>query len=199
MKQQKPVRKNNFVRKIKTHLSIAVLSMGIAVLFFSCANDLETIKAYSADEKRPSVTAENFEMIHSDSTVIRYKMKTPELIRFEDDNDPFMEFPKGVHIEQYDGKMNITSSISANYARYYEKERKWIAKNNVVAVNAQNDTLKTEELIHEESKQRIYSEQFVKIIRKDQVMTGIGFESDEQMTNWKIKKPKGSLYIEVQE
>jgi LPS export ABC transporter protein LptC len=199
MKQQKHGRKNNFIRKIKTHLSIVILCMGIAVLFFSCTNDLKTIEAYSADEKRPAVTAEGFEMIHSDSTVIRYKMKTPELIRFEDDNDPFMEFPQGILIEQFDSKMQITSSISSNYARYYEKERKWIAKNNVVAVNAQNDTLKTEELIREEGKGKIYSEQFVKIIRKDQILTGIGFESDEQMTNWKIKKPKGTLYVEVEE
>ncbi len=199
MKQQKPVQKNNFAFRKYFKLSIAVPILGIAVLFFSCSNDIETIKALSSDEKRPAITADMFEMIVSDSTIITYKMKTPKLIRFEEENDPFMEFPQGVYIEQFDNKMKIVSSLSADYARWYEKEDRLEAKNNVVAVNAQNDTLKTEELIQDNKNGLIYSEQFVKIIRKDQIITGIGFESDQQMSNWKIKKPKGTLYIEVEE
>ena len=199
MKQQKHVQRNKIAQVKYFNSSIAVLFTGIAVLFFSCSNDIETIKALSSDERRPAVTANNFEMIVSDSTVIVYKMTTPELIRFEEENDPFMEFPQGVYIEQFDNKMQIVSSLSADYARYYEKEDRWEAKNNVVAVNAENDTLKTEELIQDRKNGRVYSEQFVKIIRKDQIITGIGFESDEQMTNWKIKKPKGTLYVEVEE
>lgn len=199
MKRQKHVLRNKIAPIKYFNSSIAVLFLGIAVLFFSCSSDIETIKALSADERRPALTANDFEMIVSDSTVIIYKMKTPELIRFEEENDPFMEFPQGVYIEQFDNNMQIVSSLSADYARYYEKEERWEAKNNVVAVNAENDTLKTEELIQDRKNGKIYSEQFVKIIRKDQIITGIGFESDEQMSNWKIKNPKGTLYVEVEE
>ena len=199
MKQQKPVQKNKIAPEKYLKSSIAILSLGIAVLFFSCSNDIETIKAFSADEKKPTMIAEDYEVLHSDSTVITYKMTTPKLVRFEDDNDPFLEFPEGVHIQQFDRKMNIISSIKADYAKYFEKEDKWIAKNNVVAVNADSDTLKTEELTRDEKKGKIYSEQFVKIIRKDQIITGIGLEADKDLSNWKIKNPKGTLYIEVEE
>lgn len=179
--------------------SIAILFMGIAMLFFSCANKIEKIKEFSSGENMAGIEAENYEMIHSDSTIIRFKLITPKLIRFDKAEDPFIEFPQGVEIERYNEQMEQIASITSNYARYYEADGKWEAKNNVVAVNPQGDTLKTEHLIWEEKKAKIYSEQFVKIIRKDQIITGIGFESDQNLSNWKIKNPKGPLYIEVQE
>lgn len=198
MKQQK------YVPSKQAHInyskvSIAILLGGIAMLFFSCANKIEKIKELSAGENTAGMEAENYEMIHSDSTIIRFKLITPKLIRYDKSEDPFVEFPQGVEIERYNEKMEKIAGITANYARLYEKESKWEAKNNVVAVNPAGDTLKTEHLIWEQEKGIIYSEQFVKIIRKDQVITGMGFESDQDLSNWMIKKPKGPLYIEVDE
>ncbi len=37
----------------------------------------------------------------------------------------------------------------------------------------------------------------MKIIRTDQIITGIGFTSDQKMQNWKIKDPKGTIYVSV--
>ena len=198
MKQQKYVL-YNIASTRYFNRSIAILLTGIAMLFFSCANKIEKIKEFSAGEKLASVEAENFEMIYSDSSIIRLKLITPNLIRFDKEEVPFTEFPSGVEIEKYDGNLDITASITSYYARYYETEGKWEAKNNVVAVNALGDTLKTEHLIWEEKKEIIYSDQFVKIIGKDQVLTGIGFESDQDLSNWKIKNPRGPLYFEVEE
>ncbi len=199
MKRQKLVSNSKKIKSKYPSLSIAILSLGIAVLFFSCANKIEKIKEVSSGEKLYSAEAENYEMIHSDSTIIRFKLITPKLINYDKVDDPFIEFPEGVKIEKYNDQMEQTASITSNYARYFEKEKRWEAENNVVAVNPQGDTLKTEQLIWEEEKEKIYSEQFVKIIRKDQVITGVGFESDQNLGNWKIKNPRGPLYIEVEE
>lgn len=199
MKRQKSVPDNTVLTKYFNKASIAILMLGIVMLFFSCANKIEKIKEFSAGEELAGVEAENYEMLHSDSTIIRFKLTTPKLIRFEKAEEPFIEFPKGVEIEKYDEKMEVTASITSNYAQYFEEKKLWEAKNNVVAVNPQGDTLKTEHLIWEEEKGKIYSDQFVKIIREDQVITGIGFESDQNLSNWKIKKAQGSLYVEVEE
>lgn len=198
MKQQKHVQ-SKIAQTKYSKLSIAVLLSGIAMLFFSCANKIDKIKEFSGGEKLYDIEAENYEMIHSDSTIVRFKLTTPKLIHFDKVENPFIEFPEGVNIERYNDKMEQIASITSNYARYYEQEDRWEAKNNVVAVNPQGDTLKTEQLIWEQEKGKIYSEQFVKIIRKDQVITGVGFESDQDLSNWKIKNPKGPLYIEVEE
>lgn len=199
MKQQQHVRKNRTALSKYFKWSIAIPLLGIAMLFFSCANKIEQIKEVSAGEKKSSVEAENFQMIYSDSTVVRFKLITPKLINYDKSDNPFMEFPNGVKIEKFNDKMEKIASITSNYARYYEKEKRWEAKNNVVAVNPQGDTLKTEQLTWDENKSKIYSEQFVKIIRKDQVITGVGFESDQDLSNWKIKKAQGSIYVDMQE
>ena len=65
--------------------------------------------------------------------------------------------------------MNIVSSISAQYAKNFDSDDRWEAKNNVVAVNVKGDTLKTEYLVWDTKKEKIYSDQFVQIIQKDQM------------------------------
>jgi len=189
---------NKQFNKLNTkQLSIAVLLTGIAVLFFSCANKIEKIKELSSADQLPGMEATQFEMIQSDSAIVRFKLIAPRMIRYDQEKEPFIEFPEGIEIEKFDGQMRIVSRITADYARYLDNEEKWLAKNNVVAVNEEGDSLKTEELIWEEKKGKIFSDQFVKIIRKDQIINGIGFESDQDLMNWEIKKPTGTLYLDV--
>ena len=168
-----------------------------SILFFSCGRETAKIKINSVTQDLPSLTAEGFEMLMSDSTVIRFKLQTPELIRHKNERDPYIEFPKGVKIEKFDANMNIVSSLTCQYAKNYDSDDRWEAKNNVVAVNYKGDTLKTEYLVWDTEKQKIYSDQFVKIIQKDQTYTGIGFESNQDFSEYHIKNLKGDMYVNV--
>jgi LPS export ABC transporter protein LptC len=145
----------------------------------------------------PEITAEGFEMLISDSAVIRSKLLTPLLIKHSDEKDPYIEFPKGMKIEKYDAQMKVVSSITAQYAKNFTKDDRWEAKNNVIAVNFKGDTLKTEYLVWDMKKEKIYSDQFVKIIQNDQIYTGIGFESNQDFSSYHIKNLKGHMYVNV--
>jgi LPS export ABC transporter protein LptC len=168
-----------------------------AFLFVSCSKETPKIKINLPTQELPSLTAEGFEMLMSDSSVIRFKLQTPELIRHANDRDPYIEFPKGVKIEKFDANMNIVSSLTCLYAKNYDSDNRWEAKNNVVAVNYKGDTLKTEYLVWDTEKQKIYSDRFVKIIQKDQTYTGIGFESNQDFSEYHIKNLKGDMYVNV--
>ena len=176
---------------------IAALIAGAAILLTACENNLEKIQAFSSPEDLPVMEATNFETLFTDSGEVRFFVKAPKLLQFDMQGTSFVEFPNGIVLIKYDEDQNVISSITADYAKNYEKEQKWEAKNNVVATNAQGDTLKTEHLIWEEKTEKIYTEEFVRIIRSDQIITGIGFQSDQTMQNWRIKNPKGTIYIEV--
>jgi LPS export ABC transporter protein LptC len=186
---------SNSGKRIKTAFRIIVFGC----LLVSCANDIKKIKIYSVSEELPYITADGYEMLFSDSTVIRFKLQTPELIRHENDKEPYTEFPKGVKIIKYDANMNIISSITALFAKHFDSDDRWEAKNNVVAVNLKGDTLKTEYLVWDTKKGKIYSNQFVKIIQKDQIFTGTGLESNQDFTEYSFKNPKGIIYVDVQE
>lgn len=176
---------------------IAALLGGAAFLFYGCVNDIETIKAFSSSELLPMVHAFNYETTFTDSGVVRFFMKTPELMRFENEGQVFDEFPKGLELVKYDNNHRVVSYITARYAKRYIKEKRWEAKNEVVAVNAAGDTLKTDHLIWDENAARIYSEQYVSIVRPGQIITGFGFEADQSMDNWRIKNPRGTIYVQV--
>jgi len=185
---------NDFLKLI----CIAALVSGAAILFTACENNIEQIKAFVSTENLPLVQAENFETVFTDSGQVRFFLKAPRLERYEAEGKPYVEFPDGLELIKYDASKNIISRIKARYARQYLQEKKWEAKNDVVAVNAAGDTLKTELLIWDENSERIYSDKFVRIIRPDQIINGIGFESDQALQNWRIKNITGTIYVTMQ-
>ena len=183
-------------KQVKTG-ALFMMFILLGLMIVSCENEISKINTVAKDEDPPAITAEGFEMLISDSSVIRSKLQTPLFIKHNNEKNPYIEFPKGVNIEKYDAHMNVVSRITAQYAKNFPADDRWEAKNNVVAVNAKGDTLKTEYLVWDVAKKKIYSDQFVKIIQKDQVYTGIGFESNPDFSSYHIKNLKGNLYVNV--
>lgn len=177
--------------------NIAALFTGAAILFYACENDIEQIKAFSSPENLPILEAKNFQTLFTDSGQIRYSLKAPKLLRFENEGKDFYEFPEGMEMVQFDANKNIVSSLSADYAKQFIDEDKWEAKNNVIATNANGDTLKTEHLFWERKTEKIYTDDFVRIIRPNMDISGVGLTSDQSLKDWKILKPTGPIYVDV--
>ncbi len=172
--------------------------MGTAILFFACKkNDIEKIKAFSSPEELPVLEATNFETLSTDSGTVRFLLQAKKLLRFENEGKTYHEFPEGLLLIKYDEEKNVISSIKADYAKEFIKEERWEAKNNVIVTNEKGDSLKTEHLIWEEKNEKIYTEEYVQIVSADKIITGTGLTSDQNMLNWKIKDPKGVLYVAV--
>lgn len=176
---------------------IAVLLVGTAILFYACEdNEIAKIKMIESTNL-PLLEASNFETLVTDSGRVKYLLRAPKLLRFENEGKVYTEFPEGVNIINYDANKKVTSSITANYAKEFQKDQRWEAKNNVVVTNAKGDTLKTEHLILDEKTGKIHTEEFVRIISEDRILTGDGLISDQEMKNTKILNPKGEIYVSV--
>lgn len=144
----------------------------------------------------PSVEALNFETFYSDSGVVKYHMQTARLLIYDDPKKPYKDFPEGFIFQKYDLNRKIISQMSGDHGKYYDLEKRWEANGNVVLVNIQGDTLRTEELKYNEAEDLIFSDQFVSIKKGDQYITGAGgFKSDSQMSKWSFFKNKGHLYV----
>lgn len=192
------MRKNKNTNKYYTK-SIAIL-FWVAVLFSSCSNNnVSKIASFSHPPGSPNIVADSIEVYRSDSAIIQNKLIAPKLLIYDDVDDPYTEFPEGFKFIQYTENQEISSSISASYGKHFDKKNLWEARQNVIAVTEAGDTLKTELLYYDEDKEIIYSDQFVKFIQNDRIITGTGFESDIQMKNWYIKKIKGEFEVEVEE
>jgi LPS export ABC transporter protein LptC len=109
--------------------------------------------------------------------------------------NPYIEMPKGVHALFYDDQLNVKSRLDADYGIRYEKEQKMEARKNVVVINEKGDMLNTEHLIWDERKEKLLSNEFVKITTKDEIIYGNGFEANQNFTKYRIFNIKGTLSI----
>jgi LPS export ABC transporter protein LptC len=180
---------------------IKILSIGLflsSVLFFSCTNDYEAIIDEINYDNHPSQSAENIEIQRTDSGKIILKIFAPILERytFSEESKSYDEFPKGIKVLTYTNYPEVSSSLTCNYAKHIVRTNKWEARDNVVAVNADGDTLKTEQMFWDNEKGNIYSDKPVNIRTENEIIYGTGFTAKQDFSGWKINKVKGTIYLD---
>ena len=136
----------------------------------------------------------NIKIIYSDSAQVQVEVKAPLMERYETEN-PFYEMTKGLQATFFDDQLNVKSKMNADYGIRYERELKMEAKKNVVVVNEKGEQLNTEHLIWDEKRQKLTSDEFVKITTKDEVIYGNGFEANQDFSKYKIFNVKGTFPI----
>ncbi len=177
--------------------SIAVL--WITAMLFACKNDMETITSLTVDDSVASETAKDIEMIYSDSGKIVIKLISPLLKRYIND-EPYLEFPEGLHLFFYDSIMQVQSELTANYGINWEDKKLMEVKDDVVITNhAKKEVLNTEHVIWDQRIKKIYSDVFVKRTSPEGVLYGEGFDADESLKAWKLRNVSGEFTFEEKE
>lgn len=178
--------------KFQTPITLFFLLIFCYVFLSSCKNSLDEISYYSKQDTTVAESARNIELTYSDSAIVRFKIHATRM-EYHAGENPTTEFFDGVKVFFYNSDMVVESQITAKYSIKYEKEDRIEAKYDVVVVNLDGDTLNTEYLIWEKSKQLIHTENFVKITTKDEIMFGDGLEANEDFSKYKIKNIKGVI------
>lgn len=178
-----------------------VLVLTGTIFFISCENDIEKINAFGEEKNLPVRVGYDVETAYTDSGLLKGKLIAPELMVFQEKDDTYIEFPKGIKVIFYNESGEQTSVITSNYAINYPKKQLWIAKHNVVAKNEkEGKELYTEELYWDQKLGKIYSEVYSKIINPDGTFYGEkGFEADQDMSKWKLKQSKGEVNVKNEE
>lgn len=170
---------------------------GIIIFFSSCEkSNIEKINTLTSELNAPNISATNSVIIYSENAEIKVKVRSQEINRYLNIEEPYSEFPKGMHVDFYDSLQNPTSFIRANYAIYDEHKKLWTAENDVVAVSDEGDTLNTDFLIWNQNTKKIYSDQYVKITNKEGIFHGKGFEANQDFSGWKIKQTSGIISVD---
>ena len=181
----------------KTYKSIIniIATISVAMMFFSCNNNLETVAALSDNSKLPIQTAINLNVSYSDSSYIKMNLIAPKM-EYYNTEEPYREFTEGLTVYQFNAKGDTTLNIRAKYAIYNEKTEIWEAKHDVVVNNGEK-TLFSEQLFWDAKQHTIYTDTHVKIImNKDVTLYGKNLKSDESLRNPILKKTKADIYYE---
>ena len=70
------------------------------------------------------------------------------------------------------------------------------ARDNVVVINVEGDTLYTEHLIWDGEKEIIFTDDPVEIRTKDDIIFGDGLEANQSFTKYTIKNPRGESNLD---
>jgi LPS export ABC transporter protein LptC len=173
--------------------TIAFVCLCASLLFwYGCENDTNEVKKVSERKVYPIEIMRNANILYSEEALIKVNLKAP-LIHKYGGAEPYNEMPEGIDVTFYDSLMNVTTHITALYAIDKIGENRMEARNDVVVVNEKKEQLNTEHLVWDRKNAIIYSNEFVKVTTEDEIIMGEGFESNQEFTKYKIKKPKGTL------
>ena len=86
------------------------------------------------------------------------------------------------------------SELTAQYAKIDEEKNLMEVKYSY-GENENGDILETEHLLWNEKTEMIYTEEFVKITTKDEMIFGEGLESNQNFTKYTIKKISGTVTL----
>lgn len=158
-------------------------------------NKTEIVDNIETSSSYPTVRTLNVVTHVTDSGMLRFKVVAPEWLVFDKKEDPYWYFPKGVTFEKFTATFDVDAKIQADTAYYFEKRKVWQLIGNVDVTNQNNENFKTELLFWDQNSSRVYSDSFIRIQRPERIIEGIGFESNDQMTQYVIRKPKGEFMI----
>jgi len=168
-------------------------------LLFSCERAVEQTGA--SDESIMTEYSDNLTVLMSQNGRRSYHFTTPLLEGYSLAKEPYREFRKGVKITTYknDSLTSVDAELTANYAIYFETRQLWEAKGNVVVEKSDGKTLYTQQLFWDQRTKKIYSNVDSKIVQSGgrDVFVGEGFESDEEFKDWRFRRMKGRMEVEV--
>jgi len=176
----------NFLLRHKLFNSISLLLL--SALFLSCETNRDKVLSIGKKTITPSQTGKNIDMLYSDSTILKIKLKAPQMLMYDKGvKEPLTILPKGVVVIFYDRSEKESTTLKGNYAIRYEKSQRMEIRYNVEVVNEKGEKLNTERLVWDENKKKITSNAFVKITTAKEVITGNGLEANQDFTKYEIK------------
>ncbi len=170
----------------------------------SCVNDLEEVNRLFEKTPPGVETARDIEIFYSDSAKVRVIVTGKTLVRWTEGIKPKDEFPEGVHVDFLEEDGSVNSTLDAEYAERYTRDKKVIARSiskeiPVILQNTRGEKLETSELIWDEVNAKVYTDKFVKITKPEEIIFAYGFEAKQDFSEYELKKVVGRIKVEEEE
>ena len=178
---------------------LKLLPLTIVIIMLSSCGDYASknvAKMLKADTMLFTQEGRNVTINYNDSGRLKAKIFAKQLIGYKKDGNDIVRMPKGVTGNFYNDEGKVESYLSAEKGISYQTQKITEVSQNVVVMNNKGEKLNTEKLIWDQKKQIIYTDKFVRITTKNEILTGEGMESKQDFSDWVIKKPRGVISIQ---
>ena len=178
--------------------------MALASIVVSCHRQLA--EAESIDlSKTPVQTLENMFTVQTKNGKVEMRIEAPLMETYENDTLKTDYFPKGLSVYTYNEGGLIESLIFSDNASHkvYKRGSKddvWSAFGNVMIHNVLNrETIETDTIYWDETRQEIYTDCYVKLYSPDGFMQGYGMRADDHARNAILHHPFNSYGYTAQD
>lgn len=166
------------------------------ICFSSCENSKDNISNFISYKELPVEELTYSEIIYTENGMLKVKVMSNKMQRFVNDEDR-VELFDAVHFDFYRLDVeNQKSVLTSESAIINNTTNIMTASQNVRLRSSDNKELLTEELIWDKNKGLIYTDLEVVIRTEDEIISGVGFKSTPDFTEYEIKKAKGTFSID---
>ena len=181
-------------------ITIVVAAIVMLFMFSACGKKKNPVTdAITNRDSVPVMTTLGVSTYVSDSGVVRYKIIADEWKVFDRLDPSRWTFEKGVYLEKYKKDLSIEATVVADTAYYFDKEELWELRGNVHIENELDEQFDTQLLFWNQKTRKVYSDQYIRIRQQKRIITGIGFVSNQEFTNYTIKQTQGIFPIKEEQ
>ncbi len=163
---------------------LLLLAVWLLIVLPGCTPEPPTVRLapITGSDEDPTILFEGFKMVSSKGTQQRWIFRARAAQIYEKIN-----LAKAQDIEMiYLKAGKVQSTLTAKKGLLNTKTNHMQAVDQVKMVSSDGVVLTTEKLDWDQSKDRIYTDQPVRVERQDSVLTGIGLEADSELKHLEI-------------
>lgn len=164
---------------------ILILNFIVLIFFYSCGETKlkPQIDNSISSEDLPDQQSFDATITFTEDGKLKAILYSDLITVIDDKNEKLLE---GVKITFFNDDEIKTSTLTAKRGKIDDRTQDMYAIDSVVAVSDSGVVLNTDELIWKNRSKKIVTDKFVKIINKDEIIEGYGFESDQNLKNYTI-------------
>jgi len=164
------------------------------VFFAACENDMQSImrldKGAAAIEEGTKI-----ESYYSQYGRVRAKLTAPTMKRYLQ-RPAYVEFNNGLKVLSYNDSLQVESTVTAKYGKYFENDDNVLLRDSVVVVNKEGKRLDCSELHWDSRKGKFFSDKNVRISTPTDTIYGTGLESNQDFSDYNIINPRGQVMVQ---
>lgn len=187
---------NSRIHRIRNLVGVLCMAALLLVPVACNSDQPQYVRKFKNRSAVPGMFTDSVTMLISDSGVIRYRVTSEVWKIYDKVAEPYWYYPRKVYFEKFNDSLRTESLVQSDTAKYFTRRKMWELRKNVKIINLRGDKFETSLLYWDQLSRRIYSDSFIRIEQGDMVMMGYGFESNEQLTVYKILKPTGDLPVD---
>jgi LPS export ABC transporter protein LptC len=168
----------------------------LALPFAACTNSMKEINDLTGQGKAGEDRGKDVTILYSKMGKMQVRMFAHTFIRTESPGGRYTEMKDGLKVEFFSDSATIKNTLTAKYARWYERENNILIRDSVCIINDKGEKLETKELVWNQQLDKFFTEKPVKITTPTQTLMGTGMEASQDFSNYQIHNLTGQVKVE---